>query len=104
MRQAEAIKLRIEDLISARISGHAPSDATSHWLASLDDKMIKKLAKVGLAKQREVATLGAFTESYITSRVDIKPRTKINLNRARSYLLSYFDGNCKRNCLEKFNN
>lgn len=89
-RYAEAVKVKVEDLVSARITGHAPADETTRWLANLDAALYDKLARVGLAKPRESAMLGAFTRAYIDGRSDIKPRTKINLDRARTYLLSCF--------------
>jgi len=89
LRYAESVKVKVEDLVSARITGHAPADDTSRWLANLDAKLYDMLASVGLVKTREVATLGAFTRSYIDGRVDIKPHTRINLEQARSYLLGF---------------
>ena len=91
LRYAESVKVKVEDLVSASINGHAPRDETTRWLASLDRALYEKLARIGLAKQREVATLGAFTLAYIDGRVDIKPRTRINLQQARGYLLDHFD-------------
>lgn len=49
-RQAESVKLRIEDLAGAKLSGGTPSDETSRWLASIDDALRDKLATVGLAE------------------------------------------------------
>jgi len=93
LRYVESVKVKIEDLVSASITSHAPTDETSRWIASLDAKLYDKLASVGLAKAREVATLGAFTRSYIDGRVDIKPRTKEILELARKYMLECFEGN-----------
>ncbi len=90
-RYAESVKVKVEDLVSSSIHGHASRDDTSRWLTSLDSKLYDKLARVGLAKRREVATLGVFTQTYIDGRKDIKPRTRINLEQARRYLLDYFD-------------
>ena len=91
LRYAESVKVKVEDLVSASITGHAPADETSRWLAGLDSQLYDRLAQAGLAKRRQVTTLGAFTRSYIDGRVDIKPRTRINLERARRYLLGHFD-------------
>ena len=90
LRYAESVKVKVEDLVSADITGHAPADETARWLAGLDSELYDKLARVGLAKTREVATLGAFTRSYIDGRVDIKNSTKISLGQARRYLLDCF--------------
>ena len=90
LRYAEAAKVKVEDLVSARITGHASADETTRWLGNLEASLYDKLARVGLAKPRESAMLGAFTRAYIDGRSDIKPRTKINLDRARTYLLAFF--------------
>ncbi|MEM6504766.1 MAG: hypothetical protein AAF711_04800 [Planctomycetota bacterium] len=52
-RQAEAVKVQIEDWVSVRIIGHALSDETSRWLAGLDQELYDKLAAVDLVKKRE---------------------------------------------------
>ena len=91
LRYAEAVKVKVEDLAYAATTGHAPAEETSRWLAKLDAELYDKLAKVGLAKQRGVTTLGAFTRSYIDGRADIKPSSRVNMERARSYLLEHFD-------------
>lgn len=93
MRYAESVKVKIEDLVRANIHGHAPLDETSRWLVALDSTLHDKLAIAGLIKRREVATLGEFTRAYIDGRVDIKPRTRINLEQARTYLVNFFDPN-----------
>ena len=90
-RHAESVKLKVEDLASSSINHNPPRDDTSRWLASLDSVLYDKLAKVGLTKPREVATLGPFTRSYIDGRSDIKQRTRINLERVRTYLLDCFE-------------
>jgi len=64
LRYAESVKVKIEDLVSASITGHAPSDETSRWLVNLDAKLYDKLANAGLTKPRESATLAAFIDGY----------------------------------------
>lgn len=90
MRSAESFKVRVEDLVSAVTTQHAPSDATSRWLMTLKPEMYDKLAKAGLVKKRGDTTLGAFAQEYIDGRADIKPGTRINLERIRRYLIEYF--------------
>src|SRR5918997_1013302 len=67
MKQAEAFKGKVEQLVSAGIIGHPPDDETSRWLAALDDVIYGRLAAVGLAKAREGgrAALGAFVDAFI---------------------------------------
>ena len=92
-RYAESVRVKVEDLVSASITAHAPADETSRWLSGLDDVMLAKLVRSGLVKPRRVATLGGFTRRYIDSRTDVKPSTHTNLERSRKYLLELFDGN-----------
>jgi len=90
LRQAEAVKVKVEDLAGSAITGHAPSDETSRWLMTLDQGLYDKLAAVDLVKKREAPTLGAFCQSYIDGRKDIKPGTRINLERIKRYLVEFF--------------
>ncbi len=80
-------------LVSGSITGHAPADETSRWLAGLDDTLFDKLARVGLVKARGSVGLKAFLDIYIESRTDIKPLTRMNLEQARRHMLVYFDDN-----------
>lgn len=89
-RLAESIKLRVEALNAASIAGHAVDDATSQWLAGLDDVMLSKLAAVGLTQARDSATLGAFVDSYIEKRSDVKEATTITYGRTRRNLVEFF--------------
>jgi integrase len=97
-RAAEKIKGHVEDVIAASIGGVAVTPSTSQWLADIDDSLAMKLSKVGLIEPRKskeqlaVTTLGEFTQAYIGS-LNIKPSTRVNLNRARHYLTEYFGKN-----------
>lgn len=90
LRQAEAVKLKVQDLVGSSITGHAPSDETSRWLATLEPDLYDKLVAVELVKKRESPALGAFCQSYIDGRKDIKPGTRINLERIQRYLVEFF--------------
>jgi len=92
-RLAQNFKSNLEDLIASRSLRSSPAEKTTLWLTDLDDETYEKLHKVGLVRKRGSATLGEFTRTYIDGRADIKPSTRINMNRARSYLLEYFDAN-----------
>lgn len=89
-RQAKAIKLKVEALNIALIS-KIPLDAdTANWIASIEDELSEKLAKVGLIPARKSALLGLFTQEYIDSRTDLKPGTRKALHTARNRLIRYF--------------
>jgi len=89
-RAAEAVKGRVEKLASAMTFGHSIDDDTSRWLADRDQKMLDKLAAVGLIPKREAATLKAFTDSYIALRTDAKPNTHVHFDRVRRDLIAFF--------------
>jgi integrase len=91
-RQAEAVRVKVEDLVSSAITGHAPADETSRWLAGLDDSMIDKLAAVGLAMRRDNLTLGGWLDRYLTDREgDVKPASLTKLRQTVVKLLAFFD-------------
>jgi len=75
-KQAEFIKTKVEALAAASITGHAPDDEVSRWLAKRETTMLEKLATVGLIAKRESATVGAFLKTYVDSRIDVKPATR----------------------------
>jgi len=93
-RQAEAIKVRVEQLVLTSTGAANVVDAdTVTWLSALDDAMYGKLAAVGLVDPREgdrKTTLGPFIQNYIDSRVDLKHRTKWMLRQAQRSLIAYF--------------
>lgn len=96
-RAADGVCRHLEELVSARISGHAINPATAAWLTEISDALHERLAKVGLVERRDkapVAMLGQFTADYIESRrVDAKPRTIINLGMSRRELVRFFGEN-----------
>ncbi len=61
-RDAQAVKIKIEALLSAKMSGASGLDReVAAWLAKLDSKMLSKLGKVGLLPE-EVASKVAKVE------------------------------------------
>lgn len=92
-RAAEGVKYRIEQLLAAKLTGHAVESDTARWIAELDAKLAERLARVGLIPKREragAATLGAFLESYFERRSDVKASTILRATQARRGLLTYF--------------
>jgi integrase len=98
--QAEHVKVKIEGLVTARLTGRM-EDEIARWLAALDDKVYAKLVRVGLADPRTsaapapapepVPSLGAFVKAYAASRTDLKPSTKRNYEKTVAHLLAFFD-------------
>ena len=93
-KQAQVIKLKVEALVSASISGHTPSDETARWVRGLNDWLRDKLAAVGLVHQQDDSQLGPFIDAYIASRVDLKPATLMIFRNARSHLIRHFGADC----------
>ena len=91
-RYADAVKVKVEDLVAASIHGHAPSDETARWLTSLEDRLYDKLAAVELVLKRQSATIGTLVERYIAARAeDLKPESVRKLRQTEAKLLSFFD-------------
>lgn len=89
-KQADAFKFRVERLVAAAITGHAIDDDTSRWLASVEDSIAEKLAKVGLAPKRATALLAGFVDQYIAGRCDVKPSTLTSYGHTRRNLVEFF--------------
>ena len=89
-RQAEAIKIKVENLVASKLSGHAVDDETARWVAKLDSVMAEKLASVFLISKRSETQLGRFIDSFIRERVDVKPRTQLFYEQVRDGLIEFF--------------
>jgi integrase len=89
-RHAEEIKVKVEALNAAAISGLPIDSETAAWVAKVGDALAVKLAGVGLIPRRASAVLGAFTKEYIDRRTDIKTRTRENLFVVRKRLVEFF--------------
>jgi len=93
-RYAEAVKVKVEDLVFANTTGHAPADETSRWLVKLDRELYDKLARAGLTKRRQMVALGDFIDGYIVRRSDVKSSTRLVYERVRRYLVGHFGEHC----------
>jgi integrase len=95
-RGAELVRLHIERLNAARITGQAPPRDTAMWLADLGPKLYGRLADKGLVepraddRERLVVELKAFVDGYIRGRTDLKPRSIKNLEQVRKHLVAQF--------------
>lgn len=95
IKQAEAFKVRVQQLVSALVVGQPPDDETNRWLTTLDDVMHSRLSAVGLTKARggDRAVLSAFIDAWIGRRTDIKPHTLLNMKQLQRWMLAYFGEN-----------
>jgi integrase len=91
MKQAEAVMLRIESLVSAKAGNTAPDPQTAAWVKDLGDVLYDRLARVGLVSPRSETrvTLGALFDRYLAS-ITVKPSTEKNYKAARHYLEKHF--------------
>lgn len=80
VRAAEAIKVKVEDLESAILSGCGWQPETARWVAEIPDSLADKLAAKGLIPKRVAAApeknLKQFLSEYTTRRIDVKPATQ----------------------------
>jgi len=90
MRSANAVKLKIENILASKLSGHALDDETARWIANLDSVLVDRLANAGLIERREVVELQPFLEAYFEARSDVKESTKTNWRHTRRNLIEYF--------------
>ena len=89
-RDAESVKTRVEHLLTAQITKRPIEGDTARWVASLDDVLAARLARVGLIRARESAMLGDFLSSYIKSRTDVKPLTEKKYRTTEGLLVQQF--------------
>jgi hypothetical protein len=90
VRTAEAVKVKVEQLAAAAMTGHALDAETAHWLSNLDSVMSDKLSVVGLIPRRESATLQEFIDGYISKRTDVKGSTATVYGHTRRNLIEFF--------------
>ena len=92
-KQADTVKLFVEDLAGAKLSRGGIKNATAEWLADLGDVMHKKLAKAGLVEPRRIDqawTFAAWATHYIAARTDAKESTVCNLRQAERAIVEHF--------------
>ncbi len=98
-RSAEIVRRHVEYLVENRLSNLALPDDTAAWIGTVDGTLRAKLENIGLigpaAMEREpepepTTSLGDFTAEYMGKRIDIKPRTRENLDLCRRRLIEYF--------------
>lgn len=89
--QARLVGVRIQEIVGAAETGGQPPREALDWLGKIGPKLRGRLVKLGLAQGAAApGALGAFFDSYIAGRTDIKPRTLANFNQARTDLIGFF--------------
>lgn len=89
-RAADAIKVKVEALLAAAMSGCPWEPETARWVADLQDDLAGKLASVGLIPRRASSALADFLQTYINGRTDLKPRTLAKIRTTQQYLVDRF--------------
>ncbi|MEM7625890.1 MAG: tyrosine-type recombinase/integrase [Planctomycetota bacterium] len=90
-KQAEHVRLRVEQLLGAKITDSPLDPDTTRWVGSLDASLQKRLGAVGLITIAAAIGLEEFINNYINSRGDVKASTKVMYDQTRRRLLGYFD-------------
>ena len=90
MTQADAVKHRVEALLSCRLTGQGMSRDLALWVADLEPTLHGKLAAVGLIEPRRHQSLQQFIDAFVASRPQVKPGTVVTYRRAGGYLTEFF--------------
>ena len=85
---ADKVKVKIEHLIAATVSGFPMDNETAQWLAVIGDNLAAVNDDDIVAGH--LHQLGKFIESYIRQRTDVKSSTRRNLLAARSKLVEFY--------------
>lgn len=83
-RQSETVKVQLERLVRASITGHPADPDLARWLTGVDGQFADKLAAVGLIRKREAATLDAFLSQHIDKQEVKGATTTKNLRLSHS--------------------
>jgi integrase len=99
-KAAEAVRVKVEPLIMASVTGTEIDSKAGQWVADLGDALRRKLVKAGLIaadatpddqpQDAPALTLGAFLDAYFNAKTFAKPNTERNYQVTRRHLLGYF--------------
>ena len=92
LRTVREIKLKVETLNYASITGHSVDSETARWVSERDQALTDKLAAVGLVERREFydCELVDFVRRYVESRTDTKPNTQKVWRQTVALRLEFF--------------
>ena len=92
-RDAETVRVHIEKLLRANMTGSTMPPATATWLAGIPASLQRRLQKFGIiesSKRKICPTVAEWIKKYIEGRTDIKPNTKRNMEQAQRSLIEFF--------------
>lgn len=88
------VKIKVEALVSAKLTRGTVDDEVSKWVADLPDTMHRKLERVGLVEPRAATrnvTLAELIDFYCESRAgSVKSATTLPWKQAKETLTAYF--------------
>ncbi len=95
-KAADAIRAKVEVLVSCRIAGQPLDADTSRWVANLGQDLAGKLADAGLIERRTSATLAEFLTSFISGKQKggAAESTITNFRQLERSLVAYFGADC----------
>lgn len=91
-RIAESVRIRIESLVAARLTGMSPDADTARWLGELPDATHERLAGFGLVSTRERSqahTLGELVEAF-EGTATVKESTMLAYRQTTASLIEHF--------------
>lgn len=88
-RGAEAVAVKLQAIVSSRITGAPLPDEVSHWLAKVDGELRDKLVQLGMATPRQRFSLDAYVEHFIERKPTISERTATNLRQTKKQLINF---------------
>ncbi len=89
LRQAEAIKVKVEQLRASLATSYPVEAEVTRWLLTIEQPLREKLEAVGLLPKRQTATVAEFTLKFI-ARHTVKDSTKKLWHRSRNLLVRFF--------------
>ena len=89
-RDVEAIRVKIEKLLVAQMTGCPIDGETARWVANLGTKLRNKLAKHGLVDNQQTTTLGDLVRRYQANHSGHKASTQATDNTTFKSLIEFF--------------
>jgi hypothetical protein len=90
-KQALTVLHHVEQLVTAKITGHPPEDLTARWVAAVSDELHSRLARTGLVRSRGrvASSLDELLRVFFDS-LTVKPITVLGYQSTRKSLLADF--------------
>ena len=88
-RDADALRVKIDALLSATLSGNSLDRETVIWLADLGSELYDKLLTVGLVPERKRMNISDLFEQFIDNR-HVKDSTLITYRNVKRNMVDFF--------------